>query len=99
MLEYLLDLLKKFGNTLYDMLKDFVAWLFDSILSLINTILSTLPAIDFSTFNPGTYFAAFPASLTNMLHYLHVDAALGIIVSALVIRLLLQLIPMTRLGS
>lgn len=99
MTDYLYQLLQKFTNTLYDMLGDFILLIFDKMLGLVETLLSTLPTIDFSTFNPGTYIAAFPASLTNMLHYIHFDAAVSIVVSALVIRLLLQLIPFVRLGS
>lgn len=77
---------------------DLGAWIFEQVLDVA---IAALDAIEFdsSMFNPGSYISALPAELTNMLALLRVGEALAIIASAYVLRILLQLVPFTRLGS
>lgn len=97
--QFLLDLFQKLTGSLFYMLRDLLLWIFDQFINLVVTLITALPSIDFSVLNPGKYFPSLPSSMINMMQYLHVDVAIGMIISALVIRLTLQLIPFTRLGS
>lgn len=77
---------------------DLGAWLFEQVLNIVISVLDTIP-FDGQTFNPGTYISALPDEITNMLGLLRVGECLAIIGSAIIIRILLQLVPFTRLGS
>lgn len=77
---------------------DLGCWLFEQVLQLVISILNTV-SLDFSAFNPGQYISGLPADVVNMLGLIRVGEALAIIVAAIVVRVTLQLIPFTRLGS
>lgn len=78
--------------------KDLACWILESVLKLVVYILNST-SINFDVFNPGTYIASMPADLTNMLSLIGLPDAIAIIVAAIGIKVLLQLIPFTRLGS
>ena len=80
------------------LLKDFFLWIVDQIFTFTGTILYTA-SWDFSVFNPAAYIAGLPPEIMNMLALVRVPEALAIIISALIIRVTLQLIPFVRLGS
>lgn len=83
--------------TIFDMLKDFFFWLVDTLLTFA---ISLLNAISFPvTWNPSQYISALPPEVKNMLGLIGLQEAFSIIVSAILIRLALQLIPFVRLGS
>lgn len=77
---------------------DLGAWIFEQVLDVA---ISALNSITFSseTFNPSTYIAALPVEIGNMLALLRVGECFTIIAAAVVLKLLLQLVPFTRLGS
>ncbi|OFZ92323.1 MAG: hypothetical protein A3F74_15945 [Betaproteobacteria bacterium RIFCSPLOWO2_12_FULL_62_58] len=77
---------------------DLGVWFFEQLLKLVISIMNTI-SFDFSAFNPGQYISALPADVVNMLGLIRVGEALAIIVAAIVVRVTLQLIPFTRLGS
>lgn len=77
---------------------DLGCWMFEQVLLLTISILDGLN-LDFSVFNPAAYVSGLPADTVNMLGLIRVPEALAIILSAIVIRITLQLIPFTRLGS
>lgn len=77
---------------------DLFAWLFEQVLDIAISALNALD-VDFQQFNPGNYIGGLPPELVNMLGLLRVGEAFTIIASAAVIRITLQLIPFTRLGS
>lgn len=84
-------------EAMYLMLKDVFSWIFDSVLSVAVTAIS---AIDTSSITPYINSAgSLPGQLLNILGLLGVGQAITIISAAIVIRLGLQLIPFTRLGS
>jgi len=83
---------------LWDMLTDLICWVLEAFLYLIQTILNNLPG-DMSIFNPGTYIKSLPPDFVNMLGLLRLGEALAIILAAILIKIILQLIPFTRLGS
>ena len=79
------------------LLQDIFYWLIDTVLSFVIPLLDTLGQT--LTFNPATYINAMPAETLNFMAAVGIGEATTIIVAALTVRLILQLIPFTRLGS
>lgn len=96
--QWFLDLFEALLTALLDMLKDLICWILEALFALIQTLLNALPG-DMGVFNPGTYISGLPSDLVNMLGLLRVGEALAIILAAILIKIALQLIPFTRLGS
>lgn len=91
------DLFVAVFAALWDILRDVPAWILDQCLGIV---VSAVSAVDVSGMqDAGQWFGQLPAEVLNMLGLLGIDYALGIITGAIVIRLTLQLIPFTRLGS
>lgn len=80
-----------------DMLKDLFYWLFDMLMTFAVGLLNGLAAT--LDFNPGQYISALSPELVNIMGLIRIGEAMTIIGSAIIIRLLLQLIPFVRLGS
>lgn len=76
---------------------DFAKWAFEQLLDLLIFILKDVD-ISFEFLNPEKY-VSIPPELANMLGLLGVGQALGIILAAIIVKITLQLIPFTRLGS
>jgi hypothetical protein len=86
--------------SIWDVLTDLVVWVFIGIFKLTQTVLDGLPGTaDFQLFNPANYIAGMPAEFTNMLALCRVGECFAIILAAILIKLTLQIIPFTRLGS
>lgn len=79
------------------LLQDIVCWVLEQVLGLAVSILG---AFDLSalTAHLGAW-AQLPASMVEVMNAVGLGPAVGIVVSALGIRVVLQLIPFTRLGS
>lgn len=92
------DFFKAMLLTIFDILKDVVFFIFDIFLGFIVGVLSAFSSL-FSNINFGNTFANLPPEVFNMLGLLGFGECLGLIVSSLIIRITLQLIPFTRLGS
>ena len=76
---------------------DGFSWLFEQVLTVA---LAAIAAVDTETLTDLAAAAGpLPASVVNVLLLLGVDIATVIITSAIAVRLVLQLIPFTRLGS
>lgn len=84
-------------NTVWDMLKDFLIYCVDALLELGISILNGL-ALSFD-WNPSEYINGLPSDVTNVLGLVGLGEATVIITGAILVRLVLQLIPFTRLGS
>lgn len=82
--------------SLWDILRDIFAWLFDQVLSVA---VAAIQAIDLSALSGAPSFGTVPASIGNVLSVLGVGTAITMITAAIGIRLVLQLIPFVRLGS
>ena len=80
------------------MLKDLFLWIFEQILTLVlhalNGLGSLFTALDFTQ-----YISAIPDGTRNVMALCGIDIITSMIVSAIIIRLMLQLIPFVRLGS
>lgn len=79
------------------LLKDIFYWVIDTVLDFVIPLLDTVGQT--LTFNPATYINAMPAETVNFMAAVGIGEATTIIVAALTVRLILQLIPFTRLGS
>ena len=81
----------------WDFITDAFVWVFDSVLGVA---VSALGAVDVSGMSSaGQWWGSLPGEVMNMLGLVGFGTAMGIIVAAIGIRLVLQLIPFTRLGS
>lgn len=79
---------------------DIVCWAFEGLLKLLQGLLTGLPGTEaFSALNPAQYINGAPADLVNMIGLMRIGEALAIILAAIGVKLVLQVIPFTRLGS
>lgn len=86
--------------SLWLLVTDLGCWMVESLLELVQVVLDGLPGPDgFSLFNPAQYIAGLPADLVNMIGLVRIGESFAIILAAILIKLTLQIIPFTRLGS
>jgi len=97
--DYILNLFVDFGVTLFNMLKDLFYWFFDLLVGFAVSALSVLDLSFLSNFVLSNYINALPPETLALLSAIKISTCLDIIISAIFIRLTLQLIPFTRLGS
>ena len=93
---WLYDLVIEVIYAFLDMLGDLASWLFEGMLDIA---MSALSQLDLSGLQGVAAWGDLPSEIINVLGLLGVGEAGAIIVSAIGIRLLLQLVPFTRLGS
>jgi len=84
--------------SLWDIFKDIGCWIFEQILTVAISAVSTLDTSAMSNAAAGGW-GSLPGELLNMLGLLGVGHAITIITAAILLRITLQLIPFTRLGS
>lgn len=92
-----LDLIQKIFNSAWTMLKDLLFWILDQLLTLSTMLLSTVDVSAITDAIPA--FSSLPEPVLNVLSLCGFAQCMLIIGGAIVIRLMLQLIPFTRLGS
>lgn len=81
----------------WDFAKDVLSWPVEQVMQLAKT---AIEAVDVSAMTNSTAsWGTLPAEVLNILGLLGVGTACTIIASAIAVRLGLQLIPFTRLGS
>ncbi len=81
----------------WDFIRDAACWPFEQVMEVV---VSGVGAVDLSSVTGNLQsWGALPAEVLNILGLLGVSQAAAIIVAAILIRLGLQLIPFTRLGS
>jgi len=84
-------------EAMWDFVRDAACWPFEQLLDVI---VSALSAVDTSSIDSSVFvWNGLPAEIVNILGLLGVGQASLIVVSAIGIRIALQLIPFTRLGS
>lgn len=91
------ELGKAVFTALWDFVRDALCWPFEQ---LMDVVVSAVQAIDMSGF-AGVLGAwgSLPGEILNVLGLLGIAEASAIIISAIGVRLVLQLIPFVRLGS
>ncbi|MEL7595452.1 VSK receptor [Aeromonas veronii] len=94
----LLNFLYSLILSIYDALHDFACFIFESLLNIVLTSLDALGSI-LSAMDVSQYLTFLPDEVKNTMALVGISDASVIIVTAITIRILLQLIPFTRLGS
>lgn len=104
-MEWLVDLFNKLLEflyqlllTLFDMLKDIFLWIVEQVMNAVNMVLPSVFAL-FAPVDMSQYMTSIPPKVAWVFAAVGVPQCLSIILAAITIRLLLQLIPFTRLGS
>lgn len=95
---WLLDILKTMANTLLTMMKDVFLWAFEQIMILVTFILDSMGYL-FEGLDITNYLSGIPPGTAWVLSQIGIGEALGMIIAAITIKIFLQLIPFTRLGS
>lgn len=91
------ELFVKVFEALWLILQDAACWVFESILQLVASILG---GFDFSGLSASVgAWAGLPAGTLEVLSAIGLSQALGLVLTACGIRIMLQLVPFTRLGS
>lgn len=81
----------------WDLVRDAACWPFEQVMKIT---VGAIESIDLSAIQPYVSMAGdLPGEMVNILGLLGVGTCCGIIAAAIAIRLILQLIPFTRLGS
>lgn len=94
---WLVNLVKGVFLSLFDLIKDGFYWVFDTALG---NATSAMGGIDTTGINNYlSSFGSLPAEILNVCGLLHMGTCMTIIGTAIVIRIVLQLIPFVRLGS
>lgn len=96
--QQLLDALIALFMSLIQIAKDIFFWFFNLIMNVVDEILLLAISL-FEPIDLGQYMSGFPPEAAWVLGQIGVPQALAMIVSSIGIRILLQLIPFTRLGS
>lgn len=84
-------------RSLWWVVTDLVCWAFDGFLGIAVSATSVLDLSGLTAYTSS--WGSLPAQVLEVLAAIGLVPAMGIIVSAIGIRLVLQLIPFTRLGS
>lgn len=92
------DYLYQIFTSAVDFLKDFLWWVLDHLFGAIVYVLDGLGSL-FAGLNPLQYFSAIPPETQWFMQQCGFNESMSMIVTALIIRMLLQLIPFVRLGS
>ncbi len=93
--DWLLGLVKDVFQAVWDFCVDVVCYIFDQALQVVIDLVNLLDvsALDVSA------WGSLPGEVLNVIGLIGLGQCMGIISAALLIRLTLQLIPFTRLGS
>ncbi|ELB2807259.1 DUF2523 family protein [Vibrio alginolyticus] len=84
--------------SLFNMLKDLFFWAVEQVMEMVNMLLSGVFAL-FAPVDMSQYFTSIPPTVSWVMAAVGLPQCLSIILSAITVRLMLQLIPFTRLGS
>ena len=97
LVEWIGKLFVAFFKAAWDFIRDALTWPFDQLLDIAK---SAVESIDVSGITTNlSAWGSIPADVMNILGLLGTGTAINIIASAIAVRLVLQLIPFTRLGS
>lgn len=95
--QFVLDVVMQVFIDTWEMVTDSAVWVFHAVLSIAS---GAVAALDLSGISSAVgAFGQLPAEILNMLGLIGAGQALAVILSALIIRMALQLIPFVRLGS
>ncbi|HHF3058538.1 TPA: DUF2523 family protein [Vibrio alginolyticus] len=84
--------------SLFNMLKDLFFWAVEQVMEMVNILLSGVFAL-FAPVDMSQYMTSIPPTVSWVMAAVGLPQCLSIILAAITVRLMLQLIPFTRLGS
>lgn len=84
--------------SLITMLKDMVYWVVEQFMEVVNSALSSAVAL-FQPVDVGQYLQSIPPNVAWVMGAVGLPQCLSLIISAIALRMILQLVPFTRLGS
>lgn len=96
------DVLIEVFSSLLAMLKDLVFWTFEQLFSLVATLISGVSdafGLAALAAKVAALWAQVPPEIVQVMQAIGIPSALTIVVSGILIRFALQLIPFVRLGS
>jgi hypothetical protein len=104
-MEWILDFLIAIKNmfislvlSIFEVIKDVFFFIFETVSLLASTVLNTLfTGLDF--LNPIQYIDSLPVEIIKVFEVIGFGQCFSIILSALLVKILLQTIPMVRWGS
>ncbi|ELR65758.1 hypothetical protein C942_00844 [Photobacterium marinum] len=94
----LLDFLYRLLLTLITLLQDLLFGIFDVFMTAVEKILSGLASF-MQPIDISQYITAIPPEVAGVMGLIGLPQAMVMITTAITVRLILQLIPFTRLGS
>lgn len=86
-------------NSVVQMLLDVFCMIVDQLLAVVVYLLELIDLSDFAGFNLTEWINKLPPDALNVISLVGLPQASVMVISALIIRLFMQLIPFTRLGS
>ncbi len=93
-----LDFLYRLMITCIDLVADLVCGAVDAVLGVITEILSGFSGVA-DLVGISSIMSSLPTGFTNAMYFMGLPSCMGMLVTALGIRAVLQLIPFVRLGS
>ncbi|MDW2041698.1 DUF2523 family protein, partial [Vibrio sp. 2130-1] len=82
--------------SLFNMLKDLFFWAVEQVMEMVNMLLSGVFAL-FAPVDMSQYMTSIPPTVSWVMAAVGLPQCLSIILAAITVRLMLQLIPFTRL--
>ncbi|GKT02283.1 DUF2523 domain-containing protein [Acidovorax sp. SUPP3434] len=98
-IDWIFELVPRFFKSLVIILQDFFLWSLEQVFGLVKALIDGITGMDEMVAKLAGIWAGVPPEVTLMMQTIGLGTAFGIIVAAIGIRLVLQLIPFTRLGS
>lgn len=99
MLDWLYTLVPRLVAALFTMVGDAFLWLIEQVLALASTLINSFTGFDSIIATVGGLWDVLPYQAFQMIQCIGLTTAMKIIVAAIIVRIGLQLIPFTRLGS
>jgi len=97
-LDSIVILAKSAMLTLWDLLSDFLLLTLELLFDVVKIMLNGLGDL-FAAADLTQYISSIPPDVANIMGLIGLGQAMSIIITAITIRILLQLIPFVRLGS
>ena len=92
------DFMWRLVLSLFDMFKDFFIWIMESLLDVAIVMLDGVGAL-MNGLDVAQYFSALPPETSYMLSQVGLSQAMGMVITSISVRFILQTIPFVRWGS
>ena len=92
------DFMWRLMLSLFDMLKDFFYWIMEQLFEVGIIIIDSVGSL-MNGLNVAQYISALPTTTAHMMSQIGIGEAMGMIITCLSVRFILQMIPFVRWGS